>query len=223
MTPEELVTKTKAPGLFGDHPIYILEKTQYGDFECQSSISNRNYFKKQIDKYSDKNGLFCEIGVFGGINLFNLYDYCKEKNMKIIGIDPHDKIEIFNGQHKSKIDNKLTNTRLPLWKRFRLNIEKTIKKFNLDISYINDTSWNAHILIENKSLNVLHIDGDHSYEGVTKDLTLYYPKMKKRSIIIVDDIKWFGIRKAAEDFCSKNNLKLEYDLGGTIGFIEINK
>lgn len=223
MTPEELVSKTLNPGLFGDKPIYSIEKTPYGDFECQSSTYNRLYFKSIIDKYYDKNGIFCEIGLFGGVNLFSLYDYCKEKNMRLIGIDPHDKIEIFNGINKNNIDNKLTKTRLLLWKKFRLNIEKTIEKFNLDIKYINHTSWNAHSLIEDKSLNILHIDGDHSYEGVTKDLTLYYPKMKKRSIIIIDDIIWHGIRKASDDFCAKNNLKLNLDLGGSIGFIEINK
>jgi len=222
MNSKELVEKTLNPGLFGEKPIYEIEKTPYGDFECQSSNVNRRYFKSIINKYYDENGIFCEIGLFGGVNLFSLYDYCKEKNMRLIGIDPHDKIEIFNGVNKNDIDKKLTKTRLPLWKKFRLNIEKTIKKFNLNIEYINDTSWNAHSLIENKSLNILHIDGDHSYEGVTKDLTLYYPKMKEKSIIIIDDIRWLGIRKASDDFCAKNNLKLNLDLNSTIGFIEIN-
>jgi hypothetical protein len=222
MTPEELVKNTNNPGLFGEEPIYSIEKTPYGDIECQSSLDNRHFFKEQINKYSDDDGIFCEIGVFGGVNLFSLYDFCKIKNMKIIGIDPHDKIEIFNGIHKNKIDQKIVNTRIPLWKIFRENIETIIQKFNLDIKYINDLSWNAYTLISDKSINVLHIDGDHSYDGVTKDLHLFLSKMKNKSVIIIDDIKWKGIRSACDDFCNKNNLKLELNLDNSVGVININ-
>lgn len=90
--------KNDNPGLFTDEVLYSIGKTKYGDFECQSNINNRKIFKKLVKKYS--NGIFCEIGLFGGINLFANYDLCKKQNLKIIGIDPHDKIEIFNGVNK---------------------------------------------------------------------------------------------------------------------------
>jgi len=51
---------------------------------------------------------------------------------------------------------------------------------NLDVKYINDTSWNAYNLFKDNSIGILHTDGDHSYEGVKKDLNLFYNKMKKK-------------------------------------------
>ena len=217
MNPQQIISTQQAPGLFGAKPTCHSEGTPYGSFDCQSSLLNRENFRAWINKYKDDDGIFCEIGVFGGINLFSLYDYCKERNMKIIGIDPHDKIEIFNGVNKDNIDNNITEPRYTLWKKNRVIIEKTIKKFNLDINYINHISWNAYKLISDKTINVLHIDGDHSYEGVTKDLNLFFPKMKDKSVIILDDIKWVGIRTAADEFCDKNNLKLNvYEHWATI-------
>jgi len=46
--------------------------------------------------------------------------------IEIVGIDPHEKIEIFNGINKNNINNELVNKRLNLWKELRLNIENII-------------------------------------------------------------------------------------------------
>ena len=198
-----------APGLkgLGTVPIYLMEKTPYGTFECQSSPHNRKMIGELIETHP--HGDFCEIGIFGGINMFALYDTCKKHNMGVIGIDPHDSSVCFNGVPASEIEDNLTSTRYPLWKKFRENIEKTITEHKLDIRYINDTSWNCHPLIKDESLSVLHIDGDHSYDGITKDFELFYPKMKNNGVILVDDYTWDGVHRGTNDFVKKNNLKTE--------------
>jgi predicted O-methyltransferase YrrM len=42
----------------------------------------------------------------------------------------------------------------------------------------------------NKQINLLFIDGDHSYEGVKKDWDLYSPMLGKGSIVIFHDYGW---------------------------------
>ena len=212
---------TDNPGLFIDDVHYSVEKTKYGNFETQTKIRNRTLIQSLFKEY--KNSIFCEIGIFGGINLFANYDEAKKNNIKIIGIDPHEKIYIFNGVNKDDISDVLVNKRLKLWKIFSTNIENTIKKYKLNIKYIKDTSWNAYSLIEDNSIGILHVDGDHSYEGVKKDLELFYDKMKDKSLILMDDFKWKGIRRATLEFVNKNNLKLEPIFNGEKCKIYINK
>jgi predicted O-methyltransferase YrrM len=46
------------------------------------------------------------------------------------------------------------------------------------------------IQLLNKQIDLLFIDGDHSYEGVKKDWDLYSPMLKKDSIVIFHDYGW---------------------------------
>jgi hypothetical protein len=41
-------------------------------------------------------------------------------------------------------------------------------------------------------IDLIHIDGDHSYEGVKKDFELYYPKVKSNGVITLHDTESCG-------------------------------
>jgi hypothetical protein len=78
-------------------------------------------------------------------------------------------------------------------------------------------------------IDFLYIDGNHRYKYVSKELELYYPKVKKGGVIIGDDaydvddtnrtaegdviLNWYpgfafyGVVKAFRDFCSKMNIE----------------
>jgi predicted O-methyltransferase YrrM len=60
---------------------------------------------------------------------------------------------------------------------------------------------------EDDSVDVIFIDGDHTFEGVLKDLKTAYKKVnKKRGIICGDDITWEGVKAACDQFFQSNNL-----------------
>ena len=61
------------------------------------------------------------------------------------------------------------------------------------------TSNDAVLLFEDGSIDFLLIDGDHSYEGVKKDITNYLPKMKKGGVIVGDDAWGPDVQNALRD------------------------
>lgn len=59
--------------------------------------------------------------------------------------------------------------------------------------------------VPNESLGLLYLDGDHSFEGVTKDLEKYYKKVVWGGIVAGHDYlnNAYGVREAAIEFCAK--------------------
>lgn len=52
----------------------------------------------------------------------------------------------------------------------------------------------------NKPVDLLFIDGDHSYEGVKKDWDLYSPMLKRNSVVIFHDYGWAeGVQKVVNE------------------------
>ncbi len=63
------------------------------------------------------------------------------------------------------------------------------------------------------SLDYVYIDGEHSYEGVTRDLTHYFPKIKAGGLLIGDDYGWSGVGPAVQEFLAlhRDSLRLLAD------------
>ena len=76
-------------------------------------------------------------------------------------------------------------------------------------------------LHQEESLTFGFIDGDHSYEGVTRDLTAMYPRIKPGGVLLLHDVMNTGdgimndAAKAMSNFCSLKDLECEYHLAGT--------
>ncbi len=83
----------------------------------------------------------------------------------------------FNKIIKNNEDNIYIETKNSLFK-----IHNNIKFFR---TFSNDT--NTLNQIENNSLDLIFIDGNHTYKYVLEDLENYYPKLKKDGIICGDD------------------------------------
>lgn len=205
----------------GDNPGFVgaasvswnVERTPYGRFTTQTPATTRTLLAGLISEFP--NTAFCEIGVFGGANLFALYDVATQHGVEIIGIDPHDKIEIHNGVPAAQMPPGLAVRYSRIYAGFRNHIERAITMHNLGIRYINDTSWNVHGDIADASIGVLHVDGDHSYDGVRQDLALFASKMTVPSVIVMDDYNWAPIQRATKEFAIAHALTVEPVENGT--------
>lgn len=66
--------------------------------------------------------------------------------------------------------------------------------------------------IPDESVDAIFIDGDHSYEAVSKDLPFWWKKLKIGGWLLGDDYDscWPETKKAVDDFASFNNLEIEF-------------
>ncbi len=63
---------------------------------------------------------------------------------------------------------------------------------------------------ENESIGFLYLDGDHSYEGVKRDLEAWVPKVVKGGVIAGHDYLSgeYGVNQAVNEFANKLRVKV---------------
>jgi len=76
-----------------------------------------------------------------------------------------------------------------------------------------DYSHNVCKTFEDESIDWVYIDGDHTYEGVSEDLRLWWPKLKIGGYLTGDDYAVvsnprFGVVRAVDDFVAHLGLKM---------------
>jgi hypothetical protein len=77
------------------------------------------------------------------------------------------------------------------------------------------TSLEASKKFDDLSLDFAFIDGDHSYEGCSLDISLWYPKLKVGGLLSGHDYideKGYGVIPAVDEFVSSVGVQLR--LGG---------
>lgn len=47
--------------------------------------------------------------------------------------------------------------------------------------------------------DLVHVDGDHTYEGACQDIAEYWPRVQKGGVMIVDDLQCWDVMKAILD------------------------
>lgn len=176
----------------------LILKTKYGSVITQAYNRTRELFTKYLKNVN--NGLFVEIGVFGGASLLSNYDLCIQNNIKIVGIDPFEKIEIFNGKTTNDTNKQVVDDARNGALQRKNHLINIINHNKLNIQLLNENSYDVAENFKPNSIDLLHIDGDHSYDGVKKDLNCYWNKIKSGGIIINDDYNWVSCKRAIDEF-----------------------
>lgn len=214
-----------SPGYGNDSTIFggYIFHSKYGDVHAYCLDATREFIRSHMGKIT--NGIFVEIGVYGGSTLLDIYDVCNANNNKIYGIDPWDKLTIFNGMTEADTDIMIRNQEIARYKTIKHNLYDIINRNNLSINLINENSWDSYQLFEDNSIDCIHIDGDHSYNGVKRDLELFYPKIKHGGMIINDDYHWSGCKKAIHEFIAnhKNDIIETYTLQNNEKYVMIKQ
>ena len=202
----EIDINANVPG-YGDNPIVVKNHLWYDcsfgkvKTQCESRYSIapvKDYLKNK------KDGIFVEFGVFGGATLLGIYETCKANNIKIYGIDPFENINIFNGASEEDTNKDIALLAREDARDRKNNLLEIIEQHKLDINIIQKESWQAYQEFENNSITCIHVDGDHSHEGVKKDLNLFWKKIKSGGMILNDDYYWESCAKAINEFVSDN-------------------
>lgn len=129
-----------------------------------------------------------EVGVKEGENLFFIMDHCK--NLKMTGIDAWEQqLSEENGENyanwnMSALYEKVLNGAEKYGDRLKI-----IKSFSVD----------AANLFEDKSLDFVFIDAQHTYDSLSKDILAWGPKVKDSGKLLGHDIHFPGVLKAVKE------------------------
>ncbi len=179
---------------------------------------------EMINNILPENAKIAEIGVFKG-------DFAKEilktNPSHLYLIDCWEKGEVVSGDADGNNVEHIKNAE----DLYHKNVKQF--RFQSNVSIHRDYSFNILPTFEDHSLDAIYIDGDHSYEGVKKDLELAVRKVKKYGLIMGHDYDMnmakartryeFGVKRAVDELCVKYNLSL-YAKGedGCVSFAIIN-
>ncbi len=141
-----------------------------------------------------------EIGVAFGSNSFKLLN--KYENLKLYSIDPY--IGYSNTDLMSKnVEGEKGN------QVYEFVLNKLSSKFENRSYLIRNNSDYLLNNIEDDSLDFVFIDGDHSYDGVKKDLENSYSKVRNGGIICGDDYGLIPeVSQAVDEFFRTKNLNI---------------
>lgn len=175
----------------------LLHKHYYNDEnqdlrEVNSNISLSEGIElfKIIKKYNPKK--LVEIGFAVGIS--TLFMLCALENDAILySVDPYQKIQ-WNKFGLINVNNLLDEQKLP----------KKMHKF------IEDYSINF-FKKEDRSYDLVFIDGDHSYEGTMIDLYGADKVLKKNGLMIIDDVLHYDVKKSLKNFLKKKDYYKKID------------
>ena len=158
-----------------------------------------------------------EVGSFQGKSTFFLgHAVALSGNGKMFAVD-HFKGNL-GAEHYYKVEKDDLSD---LEAGFRKNIKRAgLNKF---VTLINKPNHIAVSDIEDNSVRLLFIDGDHTADGIRKDLRLFMPKLKSGAIIAFDDYEndFGGLVSVVNEFISKGNCKRKYLLNKTL-VVELN-
>ena len=181
----------------------------------KKDINSANILLDQIEIYKPKN--FIEVGVFQGVTSRNvcekLYEINKE-NFLFHGIDIFEdtNINIDNKEmtiKHNKISNPFKHLIFNIILRKNLfsidSIYSFLKKFKNNVRLYKGFSETELPKIDMSKIDMVFLDGGHSYETVRSDLSLILKGIKKNKIIICDDYDQvdYGVKKAVDELLNE--------------------
>ena len=181
----------------------------------KKDIESANILLNQIDLYKPKN--FLEVGVFQGVtsrNVCEKLDKINNGKFQFHGIDLfEDSNKNIDSKEMTIKHQKLSNPFKHLFFNLILkkdlfsieSISSFLKKFENNVFLYKGFSHNELLKIDLSKIDMVFLDGGHSYETVSKDLFLILKTIKKGKVIICDDYDQvnYGVKKAVDELQNK--------------------
>ena len=162
---------------------------------------------KLIELCSDPSTqMYVEVGVYLGKSFLVASKTMADKNnlfCKAIAIDPWTADASAEGFEENNPNHKWwTNLNYDhLYKEWRDNLEKSNSK--QVVQELRMTSHEASKQFEDESIDVFHLDGNHSEVSSTRDVEDWYSKVKRGKYFVFDDTIWPETANAQKVLLSK--------------------
>jgi len=92
------------------------------------------------------------------------------------------------------------------WDELHAKVKNTFEA-DSRVSILRNVSENAVREFKNNSLDMVYLDGNHTYPFIYKDLRLWYAKVKKGGILAGHDYPLPSVKKAVQEFCKEKGIK----------------
>jgi hypothetical protein len=172
-----------------------------------------------------KNGVYAEVGVFKGSLSDELYKRLTPSKLVLI--------DLFEGYNPSgdQDGNNFTYADMPT------EHDLMKKRYSTDpnVQILKGDSSTLLSQFPDNTFDMIYIDGDHTYEGVKKDIQVAFHKVKPNGWIMGHDYEMnmakarthysFGVRQAVDEFCTSHGQTiLVKGLDGCVSFgIQLKK
>lgn len=131
-----------------------------------------------------------EIGVLKGKTLFSLLDACPSLSM--IGVDQWKVLPLRDDE------NAETYSVFDMAK-IELKVCKRAAGYRGRCQIFKGDSVSQAVRVANSSLDFVFIDGDHTENGVRRDIEAWEPKVRSGGMILGHDINWDTVRRVVSE------------------------
>ncbi len=157
-----------------------------------------------------------ELGTFKGYSLFSFVQAVKDKNLQTI---IHSVDTWIGDKHAGFFGVEIYNTFKGIKDKYYKDINIVIHKMLFD---------KAVNLFESNSVDILHIDGLHTYEAVKHDFETWFPKVnQKTGIIMLHDVSEirddFGVYKLWKELKQKYKTTITFEHSHGLGVLFLSK
>ena len=138
-----------------------------------------------------------EVGVFGGKSLLAMAYALKDEGRGfIVGIDPYTQTSALEGMVE---DDNNTRLNVQWWgsqnlNQFHQEAERAINHLRNYAAILVSPSEKCVQLFSN--LDLCHVDGNHHMS--LRDVNIWYPRVRKDGILIMDDANWHEVADALQ-------------------------
>lgn len=191
----------KSKAIYNDNPCFSEEKLTERDFLRVRKIAGLYawdiYHLFHYCREIPNGGMYLEIGSYRGGSVLCAYLTGRiiAKTVNFIAIDP--------GLKPNAVWEWKGKKRKMFFESFRANTKEIP-----NLRVIPTTSDEAHGKIQNSSVDLIFLDGDHHYKQVKRDIENYWPKLKMGGVFLGHDYSeyhsWWGVIPAVSEFFGKH-------------------
>ncbi len=138
-----------------------------------------------------KNGIIVEIGSYLGTSALCVADICRKNGNKIYCVDTWNGSE----EHQKGEGACLCDPKL-LYQSFCENIQNYGYEDVVVPVRMDSVSAAKKFIAEKTKVDMVFIDGDHSYKSVSKDITMWEKTLVKDGVVSGHDIMWDSVKRS---------------------------